>query len=685
MRTGQWKKGMAAALSVTMILSLAGCGAQDSSASQTSGNEEKKAAVETMISKAELIGEYATDYEKAETVYILADAGGSAEQILVSSWLKNVSEAENLLDEAALENLMNVKGDERYCDEDGELIWQAKGSDIYYQGESSQEAPVEVRITYYLDGAETAPEDLAGKSGHLKMRFDYINHASQEVMLGGKPETIYTPFGMVTGVLLPVDQVSGLQVTNGQVISDGSHQVVVGMAFPGLKESLGLTGDGKNAEDLGNLDIPDYVELEADVTDFELAMTITAASPDLLQRLLEEKEGTKQENTERFDLDSMKDGITELTDASSQLVDGSKEVADGSQELANGSQELATGSKDLVNGSQELADGSKKLVSGSQEIKNGANTLAEKTGELAAGAKDLQSGIKTYTAGVSELAGGIASLEEGTKALSVGGDSLSAGIGELQAGADALVAGYEGEAGAVAGSKTLAAGLAQLSQAMSGLPLPEEYAGVVKQVEQLAQGANGLSAGVEQLYQGTVSLQSGIQTLAGGAATLKAGIGQMEEGVKALSAGAGQLTGSSETLKSGAKSLADGGKLLQEGALSLAKGSLTLSGGAASLAEGADALSAGASTLSAGAAKLSEGAAALAAGTITLHDGMVEFDQEGIQKLSDTLGDLDLDLADLRERLEAILDAGKAYTSFAGNVQGVESHVSFLIRTDSIQ
>ncbi len=380
---------------------------------------------------------------------------------MVSSWLKNTSGAENLLDCAELENLMNVKGDERYCQEDGELIWQAKGADIYYQGESSQEAPVEVCITYYLDGEEIAPQDLAGKSGRLKMRFDYINHAKQEVMIGGKQESIYTPFGMVTGVLLPVDRVKNLEVTNGQVISDGSQQIAVGMAFPGLRESLGLTDTEENARDWGELQLADYVEMEADVTDFELAMTITAASPDLLKQLLEE--GSKQE--QEHDLDSVKDGVKELTDASARLAEGSQEVAEGSQELADGSRELAEGSKNLVSGSKELENGSKKLESGSREIKTGADTLVEKTGELATGAADLHSGIAAYTTGVSELADGIAALGDGTTALTTGSDTLDAGIGELKNGADALVAGYEGEHGAVAGAKTLAAGLEQLSQA----------------------------------------------------------------------------------------------------------------------------------------------------------------------------------------------------------------------------
>ena len=47
-----------------------------------------------------------------------------------------------------------------------------QGEDISYEGTSNQQLPVTTKVTYYLDGKEIKPEDLAGKSGKVKIRFD---------------------------------------------------------------------------------------------------------------------------------------------------------------------------------------------------------------------------------------------------------------------------------------------------------------------------------------------------------------------------------------------------------------------------------------------------------------------------------------------------------------------------------
>ena len=87
----------------------------------------------------------------------------------------------------------SVKGEETYKEgEDGTILWDADGKDIYYQGESSEELPVEVKMTYYLDGQEIQPEELAGKSGKVKIRIDYLNHSSQKVGEEGKDCLLYT-------------------------------------------------------------------------------------------------------------------------------------------------------------------------------------------------------------------------------------------------------------------------------------------------------------------------------------------------------------------------------------------------------------------------------------------------------------------------------------------------------------
>ena len=172
---------------------------------------------------------------KEETVYVNANADGSETKITVSDWLKNAGLEDVLKDQSQLDGIKNVKGDETFENSNGNVTWQTDGKDIYYQGTSEKELPVSVKFTYYLDGKETAPEDLKGKSGKLKIRIDYANHAKQEATIDGEKEEIYSPFVMVTGVILPEEKFSNVVIDNGKVISVRQSNIVLGIGMPVLK------------------------------------------------------------------------------------------------------------------------------------------------------------------------------------------------------------------------------------------------------------------------------------------------------------------------------------------------------------------------------------------------------------------------------------------------------------------
>ena len=180
--------------------------------------------------------------EKEQTVYVTADGNGNKQQVIVSNWLKNGEKEASLTDKSELTEIQNVKGDETFTqDGDGNITWNAGGNDIYYQGTTGQELPVAVKITYYLEGKEIQPSELAGKSGNVKIRIDYENKAEKTVKIDGKEETIHVPFIMATGMILPSDKFSNVEVQNGKVISDGQNEIVMGIGFPGLADSLKLS------------------------------------------------------------------------------------------------------------------------------------------------------------------------------------------------------------------------------------------------------------------------------------------------------------------------------------------------------------------------------------------------------------------------------------------------------------
>ena len=222
-----------------MVSCLTGCGssAQGNAADQVS-TAEADALAEAASS---LLRFHGSAEGKEETVYVIADANGNPTRTIVSAWLKNPEETDTITDRSTLTGIENVKGSETYTtDANGDLVWQADGSDIYYQGSSDAPLPITANITYTLDGVDVTPELLEGATGHLVMTFHYINHTAAERVVNGKSVTLYQPFAVVSGAMLDNSKVSNVEVTNGKVINSGDQTIVVGLAMPGLKESLGL-------------------------------------------------------------------------------------------------------------------------------------------------------------------------------------------------------------------------------------------------------------------------------------------------------------------------------------------------------------------------------------------------------------------------------------------------------------
>ncbi len=261
------KKKIAAAMSILMVAGLAGCGSadtasvinskgvqaeQDEKESETKNENELTDAITNSLGLGTSTD--AEDIDKEETVYIISDANGNVQDTIVDEWLKNPEGKDELTDVSRLNDIENVKGDESFTQDGTKLTWAANGADIYYEGHSDEAAPVSVKVTYYLDDKEISPEELSGKSGHVKIRYDYDNTA--------RNGDIYTPFVMATGMSLDMENFANVTATNAKVISDGSRYIAVGYGMPGMSKSLDL--------DEEDINLPDYFEVEADATDFQL-------------------------------------------------------------------------------------------------------------------------------------------------------------------------------------------------------------------------------------------------------------------------------------------------------------------------------------------------------------------------------------------------------------------------------
>lgn len=431
------KKALCLTLSMAMALGTAGCGQQTAEqvAKAAEAGQEQEQFLNDIL-HAQVHSSHSSQAGKEETVYVIADASGGVNQVIVSDWLKNKEGGTSLPDSSDLQDIRNVKGYETFeRDEDGNLVWQAQGADIYYRGTTQKEIPVEVKISYQLDGKEILPEELAGKSGRVTIRLDYENKESKKVTIGGKEQEIKIPFAMISGMVLPQDTFSNIEVTNARLLSEGNNNIVVGVAFPGLKESIDMEDlkerleDTEKGEEFKELEIPDHIEVSADTESFALGMTMTVAMSDILSDL---------ELTDSLDLSDLNDSMDELQDASEQLKDGTMELKDGSSRLKDGTEELVSGTGELWDGTLELENGAVQLRDGALELEDGAVQLKDGTQELYEKSGLLNDGALALYDGTKELKDGTRKLKDGAGALQDGGNKLADGTGNLVMGVESL-------------------------------------------------------------------------------------------------------------------------------------------------------------------------------------------------------------------------------------------------------
>lgn len=747
MKNSMKKRVLAGSMAVALGAGMTGAyGAAGSGLDEVRAADKKNKEVETLKETAEnaLEAGKGTEEEstgklfKDESVYVKADPSGKVKETTVTEWLKNPGSG-NVEDESALSGVKNVKGKETFSQRTGNALqWKAKGEDIYYQGTSDGKLPIDVKVSYKLNGRSIRAEELSGKSGKVEITVDYTNHSKETVKVGKKDAEMYTPFAMVTAMMLSADEYSNVQVDNGKVISDGDRNIVLGIGLPGLSDNLKLE------ETELDLDIPESVKITADVKEATVGPTVTMASTEFMNEL-------DMDDIDSFD--ELEDSLDELKDASQKLKDGSKDAADGAKKLADGSKDLKDGTKELKNGSGELASGSKQVA-------DGVSTLNDKSKDLIKGVNSLVDGVNTYTSGVGSLAAGSAQVRDGAKQVNNGAAALTDSIktingmlsqtaseassadsqadkakqqlGAVEKAIDKVGADveYTGDTkGKVVATKSASeiagetVGTVSVDVSLSGIP--EEYRSEVKaaiekaedeansklkaQAERVAEKAldstkveiteerkakavvhtGEAEAAVDKAQGRAEDARADMADLVATLKKLQGALAQLQQGAEELSTGTAGVYAGADTLAKGAEKLNENSTLLTSGTAKLKEGGAQLAGGvkkldkgAGAVAEGAGKLKDGAGQLDSGAGTLVKGTDALADGNLELSDGMSEFKEEGIDKLAEAF---DGDFRDMKDRLEAMSDMGKAYKSYAGIKKGMDGSTKFIIETEGVE
>lgn len=619
---------------------------------------------------------------KDESVYVNADESGATTKITVSNWLKNAGINGTINDESNLKDIQNVKGDETFTQNGDDVQWSAGSNDIYYQGTTDKELPVGVEIKYELDGKEIAAKDLLGQSGKLKITVSYTNKSKSTQTINGEKQEMYTPFVMATGIILPDDKFSNVEVDDGKIINEGSNNIVVGFGMPGMAESLDLDEDAADK-------LPEGFTVTADVTNFSIGNTITFASPSILSDL---------ELDDIDDLDDLENKLEKLVDSSEDLVDGSKKLSNkmgeledkfddyqdgeksmnkGIKDLVNGGTTLKKGVKDYTNGVDTLAKGTQSYVNGAKQITNGNQKLYEAVKDMPSSYKEFSDGLQAYTKGVDTLAD-----TKTAKQLTDGADAVTAGIGTLNENLGKLESSYDNYKLLAEGLKAQAAQISDPTQKATILAyvqkLEELYQGQKASVGALVSATNKestLKSGASQVAVGIKKVMTGAQTLSGNSATLRSADQKLTSSIATL-------TASVKKLSEGSKTLSSNDRKLLAGAKKILKASKSVKSGSDKLINGANKLKKGSNKLHKATGKVADGIGKLSDGADDLYEEMDKFDQKGIQKLNNVYED---DIKTLKTRLEKLTDMSKDYTNFSGISKGMDGKVKFVIETAEVK
>ena len=571
-----------------------------------------------------------SSFSKSETVYAVMNGDGSIKSTTVSEHLYSASGLANVTDKTTLTDIQNTESDAEFTQNGEELVWNTNDTDVYYKGNTDKALPIDVKVTYALDGQEAALEDIIGKSGHLTVTVNLKNNETGTVNVNGKDRTIVTPLITAVGVILGGDA-SNVTAEHGMIESAAKSSVAAFVTLPGVKDSLsGLLPDEVDSiEDY----LQDTVTVEADVEDFTCPQVMVACAT-----------STAALGTDNvFDLSSINDltdGINQLNDAMSQLMDGASQLVDGTSQLANGVLALLDGANTLNNGAAALDDGLGQLT-------NGLDTLSANNAALNAGAQQVADGV----------------LASANKTLKEGGlidENMT--WSNYEAVIDNIL---------TMNDKTLAAGRKKMVRTIwEQAPNFKDSQLDLALYLSATKTNHDLEAALKLMQNFDASMLTGALEMVTNADAkntiheeLKYQIENSQDmaDVRALKTSLSQIqffVSSVNQYTAGVQTAADGAHSAKDGSAQLAAGTKTLYDGV--------------NTLNTGAGQLNDGAG-------RLNDGLNQFNEEGISKLT---GALDQDqLHGLKTVLDEMTDRLNDYTSFAGAPDDAESSVKFVYKT----
>lgn len=570
-------------------------------------------------------------FTKEETVYAKMNQEGKKYQTIVSTHLGNEEGLDVIQDMTDLLNIENIKGEEIFEQDGNSLIWRANQKDIYYQGESQKDLPIECNVKYELDGEVVKAEEIAGKTGNVTVTINYENKEEHIIEINGKEEKMYTPFVVVAGTVIPNDKNKNIKISNGKIINDGSKTWVLGIAMPGLQESLNI--------DKAEMELPNDIVISMEATDFELGNIVTFVTPKVFE----------EEDLQIFDkLDEMYSQVETLEVASNQIQEGSTALAEGSNQLASGSKKLREGSDSAYYGAKQIKD---EITKATSQLSSDNTEVIDRTTLNQIGEQAKQSAI----------------LSDAQKA-TIGGQAKAQAQQTMQSQKVAI--GQKAESKVA--SLTLTTEQKQQIEAVvkATLEANTTYQALLpSEKEMILQSSKNSAVAVAETMTRETAKQVANETAQTTAVEVAGGVADTT-----AQAIAGEVTAqvAKTTAIETAKQVANQVKAKAQGQVVEQMNRLD---------EGLNQLTNGLSNLKDGTSSLQEGANNLKEGANTLAIGVKSFNEDGIKKICNYING---DVKDMQQRVEKLTELAEEYNHFTMLNGEAKGEVKFVMIMDAI-
>jgi len=466
--------------------------------------------------------------QKSETIYSTLNSSGEKTKMTVSNHLSFVDKNQ-IEDETELKNILNIGGNETFSVNGNKLSWNSQDKDIYYEGDLEKELPIKTTIQYYLNEEEKEVKDILGATGTIKIQIHFENLDKQTVNINGRNTELYTPFVTTVGTMVNSKYNKNISISNGKVVGTGSRSILVGVASPGLYDSIGLS-------ELQNLD---DVIITYETTKFELNTIYLVSTPKLLE----------DADLDIFSkMDSLYSDVSELQRNMNTLENGVIELANGIASLSGGSTELMNSLKTLSDASTSLKSGSVTLDNGLKEVLNSLKAVKQELSKMDTSSLSSLEALKKQNEAVVQSLLSSTGMSESDLKSAYETYQLASYKG-TDANLLALKNAYELilllNTNTTALTKT-GTTITTLTSKMNTLvqSLDDAITKLEAGSSQLSGGISDLKAGVDKIYQGSVTLNHGVNALNNGAKTLCEGTSKFNK------QGIGALSKSAHTLKS---------------------------------------------------------------------------------------------------------------------------------------